>query len=148
MKKWLIFLAMIFALPLIGVGCAAGQAVFEEDVADVPVVDARVGYDESFSLAVGQTAAVGGELQVTLVRMSDSRCPADVVCIQAGERGVELAVMVENGGEVASVFLGEQTMKKNIVFLREISLVSLGDASASFTVAGTPVAQQQEVDKE
>jgi hypothetical protein len=148
MKKWLIFLAMVFALPLFGAGCVSGQAVFEEDVVDAPVGDARVGYDETFSLAVGQTATIGGELRVTLVRMTDSRCPADVVCVQAGERGVELAVMVENGGEVASVFLGEQTMKKNIVFLREISLVSLDNAVVSLTVAGTPVVEQQEVNEE
>ncbi len=135
-------------LSFLGAGCADSQVVPQEAVSNVPVVDTRVGYDETFSLGVGQTASVAGELRVTLVRMTDSRCPPDVVCIQAGERGVELAVMVENGGEIESVFLGEDTLKKKTVFLHEISLASLDDTTASLLVSGTPIVEQQEVDEE
>lgn len=46
-----------------------------------------VPYGERFTLRIGDTAAVGGDgLRVTFEKVSlDSRCPVDVVCVQAGE---------------------------------------------------------------
>ncbi|MBP9748589.1 hypothetical protein KBD18_00125 [Patescibacteria group bacterium] len=148
MPKLFSFVAAGLSLLFLGAGCAGREVVPQETASNVPVVDTRVVYDETFSLRVGQTASIAGELGATLVRMTDSRCPSDVVCIQAGERGVELSVMVENGGETELIFLGEETAKKKTVFLHEVSLVSLDESTASLLVGGTPVAEEQEPDVE
>ena len=57
------------------------------------------GIDESFSLAVGETASVEGtDLSLSFVAVTrDSRCPKDVSCIVAGEAVVVFAARV--GGE-------------------------------------------------
>ncbi len=53
-----------------------------------------VGLNERFTLAPGETAAVADtSLRVRFVRVSnDSRCPADVVCIQGGDAIVHILV--------------------------------------------------------
>ena len=54
------------------------------------------GIDESFSLAVGETASVEGtDLSLRFVAVTrDSRCPKDVSCIVAGEAVVVLGARV------------------------------------------------------
>jgi hypothetical protein len=51
-----------------------------------------VALNERFTLAPGEVAAVDGtSLRVQFVRVAgDSRCPADVVCIQMGDASVEI----------------------------------------------------------
>ena len=57
------------------------------------------GIDESFSLAVGETASVEAtDLSLSFVAVErDSRCPKDVTCIVAGEAVVVFVARV--GGE-------------------------------------------------
>ena len=77
------------------------------------------GIDESFSLAVGETASVEGtDLSLSFVTVErDSRCPKDVSCIVAGEAVVvfgaradgedsELIFKVPPGGEDEQTFSG------------------------------------------
>jgi hypothetical protein len=56
--------------------------------------------NERFTLAPGETAIVADtSLRVQFVRVSnDSRCPADVVCIQGGDALVH--ILVNGGGYV------------------------------------------------
>src|SRR6185503_20324436 len=66
------------------------------------VVGPAVRLDEPFTLAIGESAAVSAAsfvIQFTGVT-GDSRCPADVVCIQGGDALV--AVRVSSGGTAAS----------------------------------------------
>jgi len=53
-----------------------------------------VGLNERFTLAPGETAVIADpSLRVRFVRVSnDSRCPADVVCIQGGDAIVHILV--------------------------------------------------------
>jgi hypothetical protein len=55
--------------------------------------------DERMTLAPGQTAPVPSmSIQLRFVGVSgDSRCPADVVCIQAGDAIVQLDLLRPNG---------------------------------------------------
>ena len=58
----------------------------------------KPGLGESFTLKVGQSATIASEdlkLQFDTV-VSDSRCPSDVVCIQAGEAKIRL-IATQNG---------------------------------------------------
>lgn len=47
------------------------------------------------TLTAGQTGALG-PAAVTLLRVEDSRCPTDVMCIRAGE--LRLSLLVTQGG--------------------------------------------------
>lgn len=139
------FVVLGLSLPLLGVGCVDASRPLTQTV-DVPfpVVGDLVGYDAPFSLAVGGTVSIAQEIRITLTKITDSRCPPDVYCIQAGERGVELAVTVENGGETETILLGEVSAKEQTVFLHTVHLASVNDTSATLLVDGTPLREQQE----
>ncbi|OGO30947.1 MAG: hypothetical protein A2Z29_00960 [Chloroflexi bacterium RBG_16_56_11] len=68
-----ILAGILLALSLL-VGCSGDNA-------------RKVELGEKFTLAPGQSASVAGEqLKIGFVEMTgDSRCPSDVVCIQAGD---------------------------------------------------------------
>ena len=53
-----------------------------------PAADVRPGADGSFWLTEGRSADLGGSFRLTLVILADSRCPANVMCVWAGEAAV------------------------------------------------------------
>ena len=66
---------LLFALTLLTMACAAGSAALPEVTAGHTV-----------QLVVGDVATVTPtSVRVRLNGVNDSRCPADVVCIQAGD---------------------------------------------------------------
>lgn len=58
------------------------------------------GLNENFVLAPGETAKVSGaDVNIRFVGVErDSRCPADVICIQAGDAIVRVEVLSSTGG--------------------------------------------------
>jgi hypothetical protein len=51
--------------------------------------------DKEVTIAPGETAAVASDLRVRFIRVDgDSRCPADVACISAGDALVRVALEV------------------------------------------------------
>ena len=70
----------VLSAAMIGVACA-GMASAPHDVSP----------GQSVLLGVGETAAVmPGPVRVRFVGVNDSRCPSDVVCVQAGDAMVVL----------------------------------------------------------
>ena len=91
---------------------------------------------QEFPLHVGQSAAVAGVSAVITFRgvPSDSRCPSDVQCVQAGNAAVMLDVATR-GGPAAPVTLNSTTPPRETALGNGIlRLVSL---SPSRTAAGT-----------
>jgi len=78
------------ATALLMAGCATGGQT--AGTTRLPVERARLG--ESFRLAVKQIAVIDGEpLTVRFASVvSDSRCPAGVQCIRAGEARLEITL--------------------------------------------------------
>jgi hypothetical protein len=78
--------------------------------------------DSAFTLAPGEQAVVdGGGLHVEFrLVLSDSRCPADVMCVQAGNATLEMNVQV-GGGSTDTVHLST-TLGKNITTLSSYRL--------------------------
>lgn len=68
---------------LLSAGCSSNPS----GPSDVPL-------GREFTLKPGETASIqSAGLRVTFVKVaSDSRCPADVVCVQAGDAAVDLMV--------------------------------------------------------
>lgn len=58
--------------------------------------------NQQFELAPGQSANVqGASIRVSFLRvLGDSRCPADVLCVQGGDAIVEIQVNPDGGGGV------------------------------------------------
>ncbi len=77
--------AVVVALMLSS--CSHGTEISEPQIYVHP--------DEAFTLEVGQTADVEqGRLRVTFEKvLEDSRCPADVVCVHAGNARIALDVV-------------------------------------------------------
>jgi hypothetical protein len=59
------------------------------------------------TLRVGATKQIDDQLAITLDQINDSRCPAEVYCIWAGEIAAELTTV--NGGKWGSFRLGTST---------------------------------------
>lgn len=80
--------ALAIAMVLL-LACSHGAEVLE------PQVYAPL--NERFTLEVGQVAVIdGGVLQITFEKvLNDSRCPADVVCVWAGNARIALDVVHE-----------------------------------------------------
>jgi len=96
----LAILAARLVLSFVMAACGEGEAE--------PPTAARVSrLGESFTLRVGEAVRVeDADVTVTFKEVaSDSRCPKDVTCIQAGEAVVHLAVVSE-AGEKAVLELG------------------------------------------
>ena len=81
---------------------------------------------EPVSLDAGTMAKFADEFRVTFTRVvSDSRCPANVVCIQAGEAVVELTC--SNNGDSQSVRLSsDHRSNQSEVLGHAIELMSVG----------------------
>jgi hypothetical protein len=92
MKRFPAFakLALILSFAIVVQGCStsgAGRAL-----------------GESVPLDFGRTANFADGLRVTFTHLvSDSRCPADVVCIQAGEAVIELTCTYRSESQVIQV---------------------------------------------
>lgn len=58
--------------------------------------------NQQFELAPDQSANVqGASIRVSFLRvLGDSRCPADVLCVQGGDAIVEIQVLPDGGGGV------------------------------------------------
>ena len=63
-------------------GCSAG-----------PIQPSRIAFGQSFELRAGASAVLTDGLTIVFDRVkSDSRCPADAICISAGDAVVALAI--------------------------------------------------------
>jgi hypothetical protein len=75
----------------------------------LPAAQDDVGLGEPLRLKVGETARVRGTpLRVRFVGAADSRCPADVVCVAAGDATVALAVSGAGAERADTLFLFRQ----------------------------------------
>lgn len=74
--------------------CIAGGKTFAERVPEAPRPEVQLPMNaelgETFTLQPGQFRGVDGGIRLTLLEINDSRCPADVQCIWAGELSAHL----------------------------------------------------------
>jgi hypothetical protein len=75
--------------------------------------DVAVG--QSVELGVGETANVTpGSVRVQLTGINDSRCPSDVVCVQAGDAMIILAFNGGGGDRLDTLYLAKPP--KSVVY--------------------------------
>lgn len=120
--------------------CRAEGKTFVEAVAEQPQPapePAVTGtYDQQITLKIGGSAAFSDGLLVSLVRIDDSRCPKEAVCIWAGELSPVLKVENTLTGAVATnVTLGTVTRKEVSVGKYEFTLDSATESAASIVVS-------------
>ena len=121
-----------------GMGSAPAASPSPARSVGAPVTGAQllVTMGQEFPLHVGQSASVGGASAVITFRgvQNDSRCPADVQCVQAGNAEVMLEV-VTRGGPPAPVMLNSTTPPRETALgngiLRLVSLAPARTASAA-----------------
>ncbi len=82
-------------------------------------------FDGDAVIFATSTAAEG--TLVTVKGFTDSRCPADVQCIWAGERGVTLEVTNLRTGQKSEISLKERTNPKVVLFGRTFVLTDVED---------------------
>lgn len=95
------------------------------------------GLGESFTLKVGQTAAINGEdlkLKFDAV-VSDSRCPSDVQCIRAGE--AEVRVIATQNGIDTSLTMVEEGLTSGL------NVVDYKNYTIEFKLTPYPVSTHQ-----
>lgn len=110
-------LAAVFAAVMVA-GCVQAPATPKNTA-----ISARL--DVPFTLGIGQSAAVEFEnLTLKLINLSDSRCPSDVQCIQAGEAIAKIQV-VKNGKILATFNLTTADETPRLVNGYSVSLASI-----------------------
>lgn len=100
---------VIIILLIIGIG---GYFVTKKDVAPVPVdetpVDTgRVRGPEDRSISVGSPTEISG-LTVTVNKVTDSRCPAKVQCVWAGEATASVTLVQGDKTSTVDIKLGAE----------------------------------------
>lgn len=87
---------------VLALGIAAATAACNPAGPDLPA---------TLTLSIGQSASAGGA-RVTLVALvSDSRCPMNALCIQAGDAVVRLAVRVDGRQQEFELALRDETQR-------------------------------------
>jgi len=124
MRSLSIALAMIFLLA--GAGCVTSKT---------PVQTETVHFATPIELAIGQTITFEDGLQATLAEINDSRCPADVQCIWAGE----LSPLIEfSGGILDEAFetrLGLDSVPMQNFGIYTVNLVEVSETTATISVS-------------
>jgi hypothetical protein len=68
-----------------------------------------VAYGDTFHLAIGERALVGGEFQVTFARVAEeSRCPSGARCPEAGNAATAFGVASETGSATLTLNTGRE----------------------------------------
>ncbi len=81
---------------------------------------------------LGETVSAFGAIITPEVLLEDSRCPTDVVCIQAGTVRVRAALMSGMGNAVQEFTLGETyTTEAEMITLTEVSPLPISTESIS-----------------
>ncbi|MBI2577639.1 MAG: hypothetical protein HYV77_02235 [Candidatus Wildermuthbacteria bacterium] len=77
-----LFFAAVFAL-ILGIGAAFGYSFFSKN---------QTPFDKAFNIKIGETAVLGkDDFEIKFVSVAeDSRCPAKVQCIWAGQIKIKL----------------------------------------------------------
>jgi uncharacterized lipoprotein YajG len=122
MKKVNIFLVLCFACLLVLAGCSGQKNTLKT----------RLG--KEVALSIGQQAVITAE-NVTVVFKDitqDSRCPSDVVCVQAGQVNVVLDLTI-NGESSSSELMGRM----------EVTSQQIGEYIFTFSVTPEPVSTKQ-----
>ena len=125
MTRWISFVLVIVVLTWLLVGCGDGDESM------------KVGLDEEFSLAVGQSAAVTGEyLEIEFLRIKeDSRCPRNATCIWEGRA----CCLVE----LTAAGTSEQKELKIPGLTDEYNTETYGDYQLTFNLEPYPEVDQQ-----
>jgi hypothetical protein len=84
------------SLLLIGAGLSA--------CVPAPALTAPASAAAAFTARLGETANLGGRTITALSVLEDSRCPADVMCIQAGT--AKILVRVQRGRKATNTVVG------------------------------------------
>lgn len=91
-------------IPLL-VGFAVFSLIFQPYVGAFAI---NAPLDSEFNLKIGESANIDSKFQITFLNVtSDSRCPADVVCIWQGEVSVKLNVTKDGQSSDHTLSLGE-----------------------------------------
>ena len=82
-----------------------------------------------FELGIGESVVIASEpLEIVLQRVTDSRCPADVYCIWAGQLAAALQLRI-GGGQAAALELGTVIDRAKTVSGYRIDLLDISAQS-------------------
>jgi hypothetical protein len=95
----------VFLAIIIAAAAACSSATVSERDATSPTASTQSGpRTDTLSIRLGQSASVdGGRFEIKFeTRVADSRCPANVVCVWAGDAHVRLTTRISGGASIAS----------------------------------------------
>jgi hypothetical protein len=133
-RNSILFLSLLAALAISGAACTrpTNPAVAHEPHA--PPMPATAAFGRTI-LRVGKSVTFTDGLTVELKDINDSRCPAKVQCVWAGELTANLAVHGGDlGGQVQNVSLGALTAKNRTVASYDFVLADASPSTATVIV--------------
>lgn len=130
-----------FFLLILGSGMFGSAAALSHSAESAPVPAA---FGRPQTITVGGSIRFADGLNINLARVNDSRCPAGVQCIWAGELAAEFVLRSsEPGSSAQTVTLGTERMKQRDVGVYGLTLLRASVDSATLLVdrksVGNPV---------
>jgi hypothetical protein len=96
------------AIMIIAAACGGNTAPAEE-TADRPVPDRTPVVGDTVHLALGAERRIDDRLSIRFVsRVSDDRCPANVVCVRAGDARVRIGAQGQGASTEGTVLVGAE----------------------------------------
>jgi carboxymethylenebutenolidase len=103
----IIILALAFVLSLTGAQSMLNTYSLSQTLSPVP--------GEAFEVGVGSYAQVQNGVEITVLDIEDSRCPADALCIWQGEAKVEINVR-QDSEDLGDFVLSTLAPQANLIF--------------------------------
>jgi carboxymethylenebutenolidase len=103
----IIILSLVFVLSLAGAQSMLNTHSFAQTLSPVPGVP--------FDVGVGSYAQLQNGVEITVLDVEDSRCPADVLCIWQGEAKVEINVR-QDSEDLGDFVLSTLAPQANLIF--------------------------------
>lgn len=132
-----------FLLLILGSGMSGSPTALSHPAESNPMT---ASFGRPQAIPVGASIRFADGLNISLVRVNDSRCPAGVQCIWAGELAAEFALRGgEPGSSAQTVSLGTEHMKQRDVGVYSLTLLRASVDSATLLVDrkgdGNPVGE-------
>lgn len=127
-----ILLLMVVGIMLV---CAVLLATTEIAIEKTPIIaPMQTAFGAPTTLAIGEKITFTDGLELTLIKINDSRCKAGVVCVWAGELAGAFQITGGGTGAMKEFNLGTATSKSATINSYTFTLESVTETSITITV--------------
>lgn len=138
MRKLFSSVLLVGSLTLLGQGCMSTTQVTTPSPAPIPApapTPAAATFDQAASIKIGEAVLYPDGLNIMLEKIDDSRCPAGVQCIWAGELAPTIKIQGGDIKDAQQLRLGTMLAPDHVLGMYKIVLKDADTSSISLVVS-------------